>query len=109
MKKITLITALLIAVCLLAFASAADGAWSISGTAPNAPQHLTFSTSGTSLTGTLDGVAISTGSFSDNVIRFRATRGGTTYSYKGTVSGAKLALYEEGPTGQGQLYNYLHN
>ena len=109
MKKIIVIALSLIIGCWLAIAAAADGAWSISGTIPSAPQHLSFSTSGSSLTGTVDGVAITNGKAEPNTIWFSATRGGVTYNYKGTIVGTKLSLFEEPPSGQGRLLTYLHN
>ena len=109
MKKITLILSLMAIAGLLAFAAAADGTWSIAGSVPTAPQQISLTTSASGLTGTMDGAPISNGNIQGNTVWFSATRGGVTYKYKGTVTGTKLALFEEPPSGQGRLLNYNHN
>ncbi len=110
MKKLILVLSLLAAGCLMLIAAAADGGWSISGSVPTAPQSISLVTSGASgLNGTVDGIAISNGTFQANTIWFSAVRGGVTYKYKGTITGTKLSLYEEPASGSGRLLTYNHN
>lgn len=109
MKKVILIVSILVLGSLLAFAAAADGTWNFAGNDATAPQQLSLATSGTNLTGTIGGAAISGGMTQANTLWFSATRSGVTYKYKGTINGTKLALYEEQTAGQGRLLNYNHN
>ena len=94
-------------VSVLAFAAAADGTWNLQGSAVNAPQHLVLSVSGTTLSGTVDGVAITNGGVQGRVLWFRAVRSGVTYNYKGTVSGSQINMFEEPPSGRGRALTFV--
>ena len=93
MKRLILISVFLLA-GVLAFCALQDGTWVLQGSVQNAPQRLVLQVSGASMTGTLDGVAISNGRVEGKFFWFQAVRGGITYSYKGTVSGNQLDLNE---------------
>jgi type 1 fimbria pilin len=107
MKTILLAILTLLAVTALAFAAAADGTWNIQGTVPAAPQRLVLAVSGSALTGTLDGVAISNGSAQLNTIHFQAVRNSATNLYKGTITNGRLVLVEE-TNGRAVEYTYIH-
>ena len=51
-------------------------------------------TSGSTLTGTIDGVTIANGQASGNVIHFDVPSNGVTLNYKGTITGDQLSLHE---------------
>jgi hypothetical protein len=107
MKKLLTILALVIMAGILAFAAAQDGTWTIQGNASGAPHTLVFTVNGSTLTGTIDGSAISGGGVSGNEFWFRATRNNVAASYKGSVNGNQLTLNEY--TTQTHTYTYAKN
>lgn len=95
MKKISASLVALALAAVTAFAAAADGTWTITGSVGNAPQTLVLHVSGSTVTGTSDGVTISHGGISQNVIWFQVTQNGSTVNYKGMVSSTTLKLFQE--------------
>jgi type 1 fimbria pilin len=107
--KTSLLTILtLLAVAALAFAAAPDGTWNIQGTVAGAPQRLVLTVSGSALTGTIDGVAITNGAAQLNTVHFQAVRNGVANLYKAVVADGKLILTEESPAGQATQFTYVH-
>jgi len=95
---------------LTAFAGPADGNWSAASTAQGSPQALSLQATGTSLTGTADGAPISNGKVEGTTVWFTAVRSGVTYSYKGSISGSRLVLYETLQNGTGlRTLQFNHN
>src|SRR5437764_13333285 len=86
---------------MLAFAGPADGGWTAIGPAQGAPQTLSLQANGQTLSGTADGTPIVNGKIAGASVWFSVTRGGATYSYKGTVDGSRLNLHETRPDGSG--------
>jgi hypothetical protein len=95
----------------LAFGAPADGSWTLnSGQPTNGPSVLQLRVSGTTLTGTADGVPITAGRAADNNLWFNATRQGTAYTYKGTILGNTMNLHETLLDGsQHRAFNYTRN
>jgi hypothetical protein len=108
MKTSLLTILILLAATTLTFAAVADGTWNLQGTAAGAPQQLVLTVSGTALTGTIDGLAISNGTAQLNTLHFQVVRSGATYLYKGTVTNGSLVLIEETPAGQATQFTYVH-
>ena len=108
MKKFfLLLMSLVAATSVLAFAAAGDGNWNLQGGDPNAPQQqIVLGVAGTTLTGTVNGAAISNGGVQGNALWFRVVRSGSTYSYKGTINGNQMNLYEEPPSGPGRSLTF---
>jgi hypothetical protein len=92
----------------LAFGAAADGTWVAEGAqnAGVAPTSLVLQTSGGTLTGTANGVQISNGQVYGNFINFVVVKAGTSYSYKGTISGTTLDLHQS-VTSDGSQYAHV--
>lgn len=99
MKRFVLMIATLLTGALLAVAAPADGTWTNSG--QGAPVTLTLQVVGNSLSGTSDGIGISSGKAEGQSVWFSAVRGGVVYNYKGTISGNVLKLSETRTDGTG--------
>jgi hypothetical protein len=95
MKKLFLSLSMLALAALMVFAGPADGTWRISGNVSGVPQTLVLQVSGTSVTGTADGVSIFNGKLVKTAITFQLTQNGTTDTYKGLILGAQMNLFEE--------------
>lgn len=99
---------ILLAVAVLAFAAAPDGTWNLQGTVAGAPQQLVLTVSGSSLTGTIGGAGITSGTAQGATVHFRATVSGVANLYKATVINGQLVLTEESPSGQSRQLTYVH-
>jgi hypothetical protein len=108
MKTSLLTILILLAASVLAFAAAPDGTWNLQGTVAGAPQQLVLAVSGSALTGTIDGVAISNGTAQLNTIHFQAVRNGAANLYKATIIDGRLVLTEEKPGNQVAQFTYVH-
>ncbi|HWC96298.1 MAG TPA: hypothetical protein VG456_06105 [Candidatus Sulfopaludibacter sp.] len=108
MKKSLIVIAILAVAAVLAFAGPADGVWNIQVAASGAAGQILLNSSGTNLTGTMDGIAISGGTVEGATVRFQATRNSVAYTYKGTVTNGKLSLYESPAGAKGRLLIYIH-
>jgi len=94
---------------LTASAAVADGTWTQSANG-SGPHTLILQTSGTGLSGTLDGAPLSGGKTEGAFVWFTANRGSATYSYKGQITNGKLVLSETHTNGTGhQSYTFLKN
>lgn len=100
-KRLVLFCALFALVSMLAFAASIDGKWSSEATGKGGPQTYTFKTSGSTLTGTVEGgrggsVEITNGKVDGDNISFevvREMRGNSmTMKYSGKVSGNTMTL-----------------
>jgi len=107
MKNIFLAMCLAMIVSVVAFAAAQDGTWTVQGGSQGGPTTLSLSVSGTTLSGTIDGNAISGGGVNGNTFWFNATRNRVAHTYKGTVSGNQITLKEY--TTQFTTYTFVKN
>ena len=106
MKQTLTVVSILLLASLLAFAAGLSGTWNIQAIgASGGPQQLILTANGNSLTGTLDGVAISGGGVGRSSFWFIATRNGVTYRFKGTLTGDTLELHQT-INQQDTRYNY---
>jgi hypothetical protein len=72
-----------------------DGQWSFEGSDRTAPKKLSIRVSGTSLSGTMDGVAITNSGVEGAYFWFHVVRGGVDSLYKGQIKAGKIELREE--------------
>ena len=100
-KRSVLFCALFALVSMVAFAASVDGKWTSEAMGKGGPQTYTFKSSGTTLTGTVEGgrggsVEITNGKIDGDNISFdvvREMRGNSmTMKYTGTVSGNTMKL-----------------
>jgi hypothetical protein len=109
MKRLLIGIVTLLCVALLALAAPPDGTWNNTSPASGGPATLVLQANGKALGGTADGQAIAAGKTEGVSIWFTAVRGGTTYSYKGSVNGNVLKLAETHMDGSGlKNLTYLH-
>lgn len=101
MKKILALLSMSAVLAAVAMGAVAEGKWSAQG--PAAPKELSLHVSGTSLSGTLDGVAITKGGVGGDYLWFQSVNNGVTIQYKGRIAGGKIMLREVGPKMQRQL------
>jgi hypothetical protein len=94
MKKILTLLAITGALSLIALGAAADGKWGIEGSDRTAPRELSLHVNGSSLTGTLDGVAITHSGVEGNFFWFWVVTKGVTVQYKGQIVNGKIKLHQ---------------
>ena len=89
-----LATLFLAAACVFA-AAVADGTWTAQGQVPaGAISTLVLTSSGATLSGTADGVQITTGKIQNNSVWFSVVKSGKTYACKGQITGSSLTIYQ---------------
>ena len=97
MKRI--LTSLLVSAILsvVAFGAVVDGKWSGAGSDRTAPKALSIRVVGNSVSGTMDGVAITRSGVEGNFFWFYVFRNGADFLYKGQIKNGRIELREQGP------------
>jgi len=106
-RFVVLLAGLLLAGSLV-FGAAIDGTWTLTGVQTGTgPGTLVLQSNGQSLSGTVDGVAITNGKVEGTAVHFNLVQGGTPLTYKGTISGSQLNLHESHSDGsQHRAFNF---
>jgi hypothetical protein len=107
MKKALSTLCFVVLASLPVFGAALDGTWTNQNTGSAAPHTLSLTVTGSTLSGTIDGIAITKGGASANSFWFTATRNGVTYSYKGSISANQMTLNEY--TKQATAYTFTRS
>ncbi|MGA2274639.1 MAG: hypothetical protein ABSH00_13875 [Bryobacteraceae bacterium] len=97
MKRV--LTSLLVSaiLSLAALGAVVDGQWSAEGSAKTAPKKLSIHVNQNSLSGTMDGMAITRSGVDGGFFWFYVVRNGADFLYKGQIKGGKIELRESGP------------
>lgn len=108
MKRAFFLLSTIVTVAALAFAANIAGTWTINGNVSNAPQTLVLSVTGSTLSGTADGVAISGAGISKNgsELWFQVVKNGARTTYKGAISGTQLTLFASSGSTGALVYNH---
>jgi hypothetical protein len=97
MKRILSILSVSVILGLAAMGAAVEGQWGVEGTDKTAPKKLSIHLNGSSLSGTLDGLAITNSGSAGETFWFHVVRNGVYYTYKGQMKAGKIQLREAGP------------
>jgi hypothetical protein len=94
MNKIILVLACFTGLSFAAPPPTAEGRWRLVGTDKTAPRQLSLHVSKNSISGTLDGVAITRGGVEQGYFWFHVVRDGVDYTYKGQMKAGQIKLHE---------------
>jgi len=94
MKRILAVLSISAVLSFVGLGAVADGKWSATGTDRTAPRALSLHVNGTTLSGTIDGVAITHGGVDGNYLWFQAVSNGVVTQYKGKFAAGKIQLRE---------------
>jgi hypothetical protein len=91
---------------LAAIGASVEGQWGVEGSDRTAPKRLSIHMNGSSLSGTMDGIAITKSGSAGETFWFHVMRNGVDYTYKGQIKAGKIQLREAGP--QTRVLSYKH-
>ena len=97
MKKILTLLSVFAMLSGVALGAVEDGQWTFQGTDSTAPHNLSIHVTGATLSGTLDGAALTGSGVTGPFFWFHVVRNGSDFLYKGQVKNGTIILYEVGP------------
>ena len=90
----------------MAFGASVEGTWA--GADHRGPQTIVLHVNGRSLSGAVDGIAISNAGVSrkGDEIWFKVVKNGATTTYKGSINGAQMKLFPDKGSNQPLMFSH---